>query len=437
MTHCTTQLELLPRIKSRKIKVDFNGGDITSDAGVMLLRQVDNKLGLTRKASKVLTDSRQKARCRHSFIDLLRQRVYGIALGYEDLNDHDSLRHDLAFQSALSRDTVLGSSPTLCRFEARANRERAVGLSTVLVETFIQSQPHPPKELILDFDATDDRVHGNQEGRFFHGYYDHYCFLPLYVFCNEQLLVSYLRPSNIDPAKHSLAILSLLVKRFRQVWPHVRIIIRADSGFCRWRLLKWCDHHAVNYIIGVAKNNRLNTLAEPLVKEAYNRYTETGNKQRLFTSVHYAAKTWDHERRVIVKAEYDTKGSNPRYVVTNLQGEDDSLYDDIYCMRSDMENRIKEQQLALFADRTSAHRWWQNQFRVLLSSLAYVLIESLRRLALNGTKLARAQCHTIRLKLFKIGAVITRNTRTIFLHLSSAYPYKTLFFHVAGVFSPG
>jgi hypothetical protein len=253
----------------------------------------------------------------------------------------------------------------------------------------------------------------------------------LYVFCGPQLLVGYLRGSNIDPARHAWAVLALLVKRLRQEWPEVKIILRADSGFCRWRMLRWCDRHSVGYIVGLAKNTRINRVALPLLKEARAGYEESGQKQRRFGWVEYGAKTWDRARRVIVKAEYDSFGSNPRYVVTNLEGEAQELYEKIYCARGDMENRIKEQQLDLFSDRTSCHRWWANQFRLLLSGLAYVLVESIRRLALWGTELARAQCGTLRLKLLKIGAVVVRNTRRIRFHLSSACPYPHLFFLVA------
>jgi hypothetical protein len=280
---------------------------------------------------------------------------------------------------------------------------------------------------VLDFDGTDDAVHGKQEGRFFHGYYDKYCFLPLYVFCGEQLLVAYLRPSNIDGAKRSWAILSLLVKAFRQRWPDVRIVFRGDSGFCRHRMMTWCERHDVHYIIGIAKNPRLTVMAEPYLAEAERRYEEQQSKQRLFTNLKYGAKTWSRERRVISKSEVTAKGRNPRFVVTNLPGDAQALYDDVYCARGDMENRIKEQQLGLFADRTSCHRWWPNQFRLLLSSLGYVLLENIRRRALRGTELAKAQATTIRLKLLKIGAVVLRNTRRVRFLLSSAYPYRDLF----------
>ncbi|MFQ5959410.1 MAG: IS1380 family transposase, partial [Alphaproteobacteria bacterium] len=280
-------------------------------------------------------------------------------------------------------------------------------------------------------------VHGHQEGRFFHGYYDHYCFLPLYVFSGDHLLVAYLRPSNIDAARHSLAILGLLVKRLRQAWPEVRIIVRADSGFCRWRTLSWCERAGVGYITGLAKNARLDALAAPAMAEAKARFERTGEKQRLFADLSYAAKTWDKERRVIARLEHGEKGANPRYVVTNLAGDGDDLYDRLYCARGDMENRIKEQQLDLFADRTSCQRWWANQFRLLLASLAYILLQSIRRLGLKGTELARAQARTIRLKLLKIGAVVVRNTRRVRFHLSSACPDKVLFMLAAARLTAG
>jgi Transposase DDE domain group 1 len=305
-----------------------------------------------------------------------------------------------------------------------------VAFHRVLVEKFIAAFAEAPTELILDFDATDDRVHGRQEGRFFHGYYGDWCFLPLYVFCGEQLLVSYLRPSNIDAAKHSWAILKLLVQRLRRQWPGVRIIFRGDSGFCRWKMLRWCERHEVNYIVGLAQNARLNAMLAPLLAQAEAEHQSTREKARLFPDLDYAADTWDKTRRVVAKAEHTAQGDNPRFVLTNLAGGAQALYDEVYCARGEMENRIKEQQLGLFADRTSCHDWWANQFRLLLSSCAYVLMEAIRRLGLAGTELARAQVQTIRLKLLKIGTVILRNTRRIRLLLSSAYPHQELFWRV-------
>ena len=368
---------------------------------------------------------------------LVRQRLYAIALGYEDLNDHDGLRQDVALQTAVERDQWLASASTLCRFENRADRGTAWRLHEVLLDQFIASFKRAPKKLILDFDATDDPVHGEQDGRFFHGYYRHYCFLPLYVFCGHQLLVSYLRPSNIDGAKHSWAILSLLVKRLRQVWPKVRIIFRGDGGFCRWKMLRWCDHHEVGYIIGLAKNKCLNRRTASLQDEAAACFAATGHKVRWFTDFQYAARSWDGARRVIAKIEHSQHGVNPRYVVTNLEGDAKQLYDKLYCARGDMENRIKENQLDMFGDRTSCQHWWPNQFRLLLASLAYTLIEAIRRIALKGTELANAYVGTIRLKLFKIGAVILKNTRRIRFLLASGCPYKELYFLAANRLAPG
>jgi hypothetical protein len=340
-------------------------------------------------------------------------------------------------QTAAGRDRPLASAPTLCRFEHAAGRDWAWTMHEALVDTFIASFAGPPEEIVLDFDATDDAVHGRQEGRFFHGYYDHYCFLPLYVFCGDHLLVAYLRPADIDPAKHARAIVKLLVARLRQAWPRVRIVLRADSGFCRWRLMSWCERNKVGYILGLARNSRLVGLAKPEMAAAEAAYAASGLKQRRFAELRYGAKTWDRERRVIARLEHAAKGANPRFVVTNLDGDGQHLYDKVYCARGEMENRIKEQQLHLFADRTSCHRWWPNQFRLLLASLAYVLTAAIRRIGLAGTDMARAQCATIRLRLFKIGAVIIRNTRRIRLYLSSACPDQHLFRLVAARLKPG
>ena len=437
MTKCYQRSFEFPRVNRRIVEARFDGGDITSDGGVLLLRQADRLTGLSDSIARALSDPRRQASCDHDVPGLVRQRLYAIALGYEDLNDHDGLRQDVALQTAVERDQWLASASTLCRFENRADRETAWRLHEVLLDQFIASFKRAPKKLILDFDATDDPVHGEQDGRFFHGYYRHYCFLPLYVFCGHQLLVSYLRPSNIDGAKHGWAILSLLVKRLRQVWPKVRIIFRGDGGFCRWKMLRWCDHHEVGYIIGLAKNKRLNRLTASLQDEAAACFAATGHKVRWFTDFQYAARSWDGARRVIAKIEHSKHGVNPRYVVTNLEGDAKQLYDKLYCVRGDMENRIKENQLDMFGDRTSCQHWWPNQFRLLLASLAYTLIEAIRRIALKGTELANAYVGTIRLKLFKIGAVILKNTRRIRFLLASGCPYKELYFLAANRLAPG
>jgi len=434
---CNSELFHFPAVKRRTVSASFTGGDVTSDGGLPLLRQTDRRIGLTKALARVLPDPRDPERIEHPLLSLIRQRIYGLAQGYEDLNDHDTLRQDLAWQTSVERDQPLASSPTLCRLENRASREVAWAVHQVLVDQFIASFAQPPTELILDFDATDDRVHGRQEGRFFHGYYGDYCFLPLYVFCGEQLLVSYLRPSRHDAARHAWAVLKLLVRRLRQAWPQVRIIFRGDSGFCRWRLLRWCEDHGVQYVVGLAKNARVLGLAQSLIEQAQSDFQSQQVKQRYFGEVRYAAESWDRERRVLVKAEHTEKGSNPRWVVTNLEDDAQEIYDELYCARGEMENRIKEQQLGLFADRTSCHGWWANQFRLLLSSCAYVLLERLRALALAGTELARAQASTIRLKRLKIGAVVLRNTRRVRLLLSSSYPYQALFGQVLKALGSG
>jgi len=434
MTDCIRQPLLLTRLGTKKVEADFNGGHLTSDAGMLLLREVDRRIGLIDALTDCMADPRDPAKITHDLRTLLAQRILAIAAGYEDGNDHHHLRHDPLLQLATDRgvdeEKPLACPATLCRLENRIDRKTLAGLSAVFVEQFIASHPTPPREIVLDFDATDDPVHGEQEGRFFHGYYDHYCFLPLYVFCGDQLLAAYLRTSKIDAAKHSRGILKLLVRRFREVWPNVRIIVRADSGFARWKMLRWCDKHRVFYIVGLARNAVLQRMAEPWMAEAAQRFEATGCKQRLFGEFQYAAGTWDRQGRVIVKAEHNTGGPNPRFVITNLPGDPQSLYEDRYCARGDMENRIKEQQLDLFAGRTSCHAFLANQFRLLLSSAAYVLVESLRRLGLQGTELEKAQAGTIRLKLLKIGARIVCSVRRIVLHLAGGYPFKKLFAHI-------
>ncbi|HEY0796928.1 MAG TPA: IS1380 family transposase [Acidisarcina sp.] len=434
-TDCNSQSIHFTPLKSRQLLAQFDGGSITSDAGALLLREVAGRSKLFARMAAALPDPRDPDLIEHDQQTMLAQRVLGIACGWEDLNDHHGLRIDPLMQVASEQeadaDHPLASPATLCRLENRVNRGGCVALSRLLVDLFIESFDEPPAELILDFDATDDPIHGEQEGRFFHGYYDSYCYLPLYVFCGEKLLVSYLRPSNIDAAKHSRAILKLLVLRLRQVWPGVKIIFRGDSGFCRWKLMRWCDRHGVDYVIGLARNKVLERMAQPFMATAQLQYEQTAQKQRIFADLSYAAGSWDKARRVIHKAEHNSQGDNPRFIVTSLEGDPQQLYDQIYCARGEMENRIKEQQLGLFAGRTSCQKFVANQFRLLLSSYAYVLIETLRRTALAGTELAKAQATTIRIKLLKIGAVVIASVRRIVLRLSSAYPLKTLFARVA------
>ena len=421
--------------KGRQVEADFTGGQVSSDGGLLLAREVDRKLGLIRGVASRLSDERQSGKVVHEAETMLRQRVMGLIGGWEDLNDAQTLRHDPVHQIAADSESELASAPTLCRFENQQARAAAWAVNVELVEQFIASHRQAPAVLILDFDATDTPVHGNQENRFFHGYYDCHCFLPLYVFCGDQLLTAYLRPSNIDAAKHSAAILKLLVTRLRQAWPRTKIVFRADSGFCRDLLLSWCDRNDVKYVVGIARNERLLALAGALMRKAERQFKKTEEKQRLFTAFDYAAGTWRCLRWVVAKAEHTDKGSNPRFILTNIVGDAQRIYDRRYCQRGEMENRIKEQMM-LFADRVSAHRWWANQWRLLLSALAYTLMEALRRLALGGTELAQATCATIRAKLIKIGAIVVSKLSVLRLHLSSHHPMQDLFRHARAALAP-
>jgi Transposase DDE domain group 1 len=431
MTDCNLDPLHFSTLGPKAVVADFNGGRLTTDGGALLLREAADSIGLFDALNDAIPDPRNPVFISHDQRTMIAQRVTAIALGYEDLNDHQHLRADPLLQVAAGKlpdqELPLASPPTLCRLENRVDREALVQLAGVLVNQFVAAHPTPPEHLILDFDATDDRVHGQQEGRFFHGYYDHHCFLPLYVFCGDELLVPYLRPSNIDAAKHARAVLKILVDRLRAAWPEVKITIRGDSGFCRWRLLRWCDSHGIGYVVGLAQNPALHRAGRDEIARAERLFQKSGQPQRIFGSFSYAASTWDRKRRVIVKAEHTAQGANPRFIVVNVPGDPQELYEDVYCQRGEMENRIKEQQLDLFADRTSCHRFLANQFRLILSSAAYVLVQALRRTALSGTELAQAQVGTIRLKLFKVAARVVVTARRVVFHLSSSYPYQQVF----------
>jgi Transposase DDE domain group 1 len=431
MTDCNRHPLNFSSLGPKQVVADFLGGRLTSDAGALLLREVGGKTGLFEAIAAAIPDPRNPVFVIHDQQSMIAQRVVAIALGYEDLNDHQALRADPALQLAAGRlpdqELPLASPPTLCRLENRIERKTLIRISEALLDQFIAAHPQPPEHLILDFDATDDPVHGRQEGRFFHGYYDNYCFLPLYVFCGDELLAAYLRPSKIDASKHARALLKLLVRRLREAWPDVKITIRADSGFCRWRLMRWCDSHGIGYVLGLARNQALERLAADWIGKADRQFKASSQPQRIFGSFAYAATSWDRQRRVIVKAEHTAQGPNPRFLVVNVPGDPQELYEDVYCQRGDMENRIKEQQLDLFADRTSCHRFLANQFRLLLSSAAYVLVQALRRTALRGTDLERAQIGTIRLKLLKVAARVVVSARRIVFHLASSYPYAERF----------
>lgn len=431
MPKCTADEMEFGRLGRRLIEANFEGGALSSDGGLMLLRQVDRKMKLSEAVASVLHDPRNPDRVVHELRDLVAQRLYGLCCGYEDLNDHAALRQDPLMQTAVGTDEALGSSPTLCRLERRASRADVVALNRVLVEQFIARQVTPPSELILDVDASDIPLHGNQEQREFHAYYDHYCYLPLYVYCGKAMLACVLRRSRIDGAKHAAAVIKLLVTRLRQVWPAVRIIVRGDSGFCRQRLIRWCERHGTGYVIGVARNARLHQIVEGWEQEMEARYEEAGLKQREIHEFHYAAGSWDRPRRIITRLEFGSQGANPRFIVTNLDRLADKLYDDLYCQRGEAENRIKETQLDLFGTRTSSQKFLANWLRILFSALAYTLVLRLREWALAGTELERASASTIRVKLLKIGTAVIRNTRRIRLLFASHHPLRHVFLTAA------
>jgi Transposase DDE domain group 1 len=432
-------------LKRREIRAQFDGGAISSDGGGLLLREVEKRIGILQQFAACFTDYRNADLIEHTVQELVAQRVYGLALGYEDLNDHEELRADpllamLVEKSDPSQETLAGKS-TLNRLEltgetaSRKERYKKIVLDhgdvdRLLVQVFLEAHQEVPQEIILDLDATDDPLHGKQEGRFFHGYYGHYCYLPLYIFCGEFLLCARLRSSNIDASAGSVEELQRIVAQIRCVGSQVRIVVRGDSGFCREELLSWCEAEGVDYLLGLAKNERLKAEIEKEMGEAKAQYQETGRAARLFKEfVYQTRESWSRARRVVAKAEHLEKGENPRFVVTSLSREAwpmQALYEERYCARGDMENRIKEQ-LMLFSDRTSTHYLRSNQLRLYFSSIAYVLLQMLRRLGLEGTELAKAQCSTIRLKLLKIGALIRITVRKVWVSLAGGYPYVTLF----------
>jgi hypothetical protein len=431
--------------KRREIRAQFDGGAITSDGGGLLLREIEKRIGILRQFAACFTDYRNPDLIEHPVKELVAQRVYGLALGYEDLNDHDELRNDPLLAVLVEKEDpdkeALAGKSTLNRLEltketaSRKERYKKIVLDHAavdhrLVETFLQAHQEAPEEIILDLDATDDPLHGQQEGRFFHGYYGHYCYLPLYIFCGEFLLCARLRSSNIDASAGSVEELQRIVEQIRSAWPLVRIVVRGDSGFCREELMAWCEANRVEYLLGLAKNERLKAEIAKEMAEAKAQYQQTGRATRRFQEFFYQTlKSWSHVRRVVAKAEHLEKGENPRFVVTSLSREAwpaQALYEDHYCARGDMENRIKEQ-LMLFSDRTSTHYLRSNQLRLYFSSIAYVLLQMLRRLGLAGTELAQAQCNTIRLKLLKIGALIRITVLKVWISLAGGYPYVALF----------
>ena len=438
MPKCTNKKLDFGRVGRRVIEADFDGGDLSSEAGVLLLRRMDQRLGLCASAARALGDERQRGKVRHSLASMLAQRVYGLCQGWSDVCDHNALRADLAMQTAVGRDEALASAPTLSRLETAATPAQAWALHGVLLQQFIASRRAgpAPRELVLDVDATHVPLHGEQERGFFHGYYDNYCYLPLYVFCGQDLLACVLRPSDRDPASVVTALLKRLVDALRKVWPKVRIVVRGDSGFCRPRVLRRLDAWGVHYVIGLQKNARLLRQCELAELALADQYQDRGTKQRMYGSFEYAADSWDRPRRVIARLEHGPQGANPRFIVTSLAGEDRRLYEQRYCARGEAENRIKEAQLDLFGRRASCHRFWANQLRLLLAALAYTLMVNLRRHALVGTELANACTATIRVKLLKIAAAIVRNTRRVRVMLASSHPMREIFASAAQALAP-
>jgi len=443
MTECNQQSFEFEGHFCRQVTARFDGGQQTSDAGGLLLRETDRRLKLLKRFAACFLDGRSAGRIEHSVEEMVAQRVDGIALGYEDLNDHEQLRHDplLAVMAGKTEtESALAGKSTLNRLELstkKTDRYKKILCDTesvdrLLVDVFLEAHRKAPKQIVLDLDATDFPIHGRQEGRFFHGFYDHYCYLPLYIFCGSHLLGARLRQSNSDGAAGALEEVQRIVGQIRQSWPKVRIILRADSGFCRDALMDWCEGHQVDYVFGLARNSRLETILQPQLREAAAQFAQTQKRARIFTEFQYeTVDSWSRPRRVIGKAEHTEGKSNPRFVVTSLSAatwSPQKLYEDLYCARGDMENRIKEQ-LSLFADRVSAETMQANQLRIYFSAMAYLLVDGLRRLALTGTDMARAQVWTIRLHLLKIGAQFRISVRRIWISMAASYPCQQLFQH--------
>ena len=449
-TECNPEAMLFARLDGRAVVADFGGGVMTSDAGALLLGATDRAIGLVDRFAACFSDGRQAGRVVHEARTLVGQRVLGIALGYEDLIDHDELRHDPVLGTVLGKLAAarpgyapLAGKSTLNRLEHApegGHRYRRIGhdpaaIEDLFVDLFLEAHAKAPERIVLDLDATDDPIHGHQEGRFFHGYYDCHCYLPLYVFCGDHLLAAKLRRSNIDASAGALEEVERIVARIRARWPQVEILLRADAGFAREALMAWCDANRVGYVFGLQRNKRLVERIHGELAQAKAEAQASGQAARRFADFRWTTlKSWSRERRVVAKAEWmagrGEKGANPRFVVTSLSArafEARRLYEQLYCARGDMENRIKECQLDLFADRTSAASMKANQLRLWFASMAYVLLAALRRIALAGSRLAKATCGSIRLKLLKIGAQLRISARRIRIAMASACPHADVF----------
>lgn len=439
MTECSTTLPLFP-LSQKPILVRNDGGALTSDAGVLLLREIDERLKLSQRLAACLSDKRTPHKVRHDLLPLLRQRIYQIACGYEDCNDADFLRRDPALKLAVGRtpqEEDLASQPTFSRLENRVSRRECWAMSEALLASYVERpRRRPPKRIILDVDATDDETHGQQELTFFHGYYATYCYLPLLVFAQaegtgeQELIGAVLRPGNVHGGHRALALILRMAARLRKAFPRCVIELRADSALALPEVYEGCERNRLLYTISLPKNERLTALAEPWLTQARRRHEASGEKVKVFGEFSYAAQSWSRERRVIVKAEVMTKGENPRFVVTNRTDVEPEMLYHYYCQRGDPENRIKEIKAGLKADRLSCHRFWANQFRLLLHAAAYVLMQTMRAM-LAGTELACAQVETLRFRLLKVGARIIESARRVWVHLPSAYPWMQFWSRLA------
>ena len=442
MTECNQETFPFTAHFSRRVQSEFTAGRVSSDGGALLLREADRRINLLGRLGDCFIDGRDPLLIKHGLSEMLAQRIYGLALGYEDLNDHEQLRSDplLGLLSGkLELEEPLAGKSTLNRLEltGRSVRYHKISYSAelmdrLLTDVYLESHATAPAQIVLDLDATDIPLYGHQPERFFHGYYDSYCYLPLYIFAGDQLLCARLRPANQDAAAGAVDEVSRIVTQMRQRWPEVSIVLRADSGFCREELMGWCEQNHVDYLFGLARNQRLGKIIGAQMHQAQLLHQSSGKAARVFAEFSYQTrKSWSCARRVVAKAEYLDKGENPRFVVTSLPAEQwaaQDLYEKFYCARGEMENRIKEQ-MCLFADRLSTDEMKGNQLRLYFSALAYTLMEALRRLGLKGTAWAEAQVDTIRLKLLKIGAIVRVSVRRVLLQLSSAYPWKDLYAH--------
>lgn len=445
MTECSQSGFTFAGHFSRRVEASFEAGAMTSDAGGLLLRETDRRLNLMARLAACFLDGRNASLVKHPVAEMVAQRVYALALGYEDLNDHEQLRHDPVLQVLAGKSDVneqLAGKSTLNRLESGATPDRYKKIACrperideLLVDIFLESLPEAPAEIVLDLDTTDLELHGGQEGRFFHGYYDEYCYLPLYIFCGEHLLCVRLRQADIDASAGSLAEVKRIVTQIRARWPHTRVILRGDSGFCRDEVMTWCEQqNHVHYVFGMARNERLRKIIAPALGEAAAIYRQTLRPARVFAEFAHTTTTgsWSGQRRVVAKAEHIAGKENPRYLVSSLDAAAwpaQRLYEQLYCARGDMENRIKEQ-YQLFAGRVSAETMRANQLRLYLSAMAYTLVSGLRRLGLKATELARAEAATIRTRLFKIGALVRVSVRRIWLSMASSYPWQPLFAQV-------